>query len=204
MGIVVFCFGAVQPLADPDLPMHLSVGEWIVRHHGVPHTEPFSWTRPGAPYYAYSWLPEALYYVVLRSFGHLGLRVLQGLLVGGSAIAVLVLARAARWKASQAVILAGANLIVGSMFVGFLRPQSVLLITMPLSWAGALLIIRGRVAAAAGILFLASALTANSHLFFLLTLAPIALLWTEAGKGTRARDALIGVASVVLGWFTSP
>ena len=31
MGIVVFCFGAVQPLADPDLPMHpavISASHW--------------------------------------------------------------------------------------------------------------------------------------------------------------------------------
>ena len=46
---VVFCFGAVRPLADPDLPMHLSVGEWIVRHRAVPFLEPFAWTRMGEP-----------------------------------------------------------------------------------------------------------------------------------------------------------
>ena len=33
------------PLGDPDLPLHLAVGEWIARHHSVPFTEPFAWTR---------------------------------------------------------------------------------------------------------------------------------------------------------------
>ena len=41
------------PLADPDLPMHLAIGEWIVAHRQVPFIEPFAWTRPGEPYFAY-------------------------------------------------------------------------------------------------------------------------------------------------------
>ncbi|MEO6526824.1 MAG: hypothetical protein ABIP93_09390, partial [Gemmatimonadaceae bacterium] len=57
MALVVFCFGAVRPLADPDLPMHLAIGEWIVQHRAVPFVEPFAWTREGAAYFAYSWLP---------------------------------------------------------------------------------------------------------------------------------------------------
>ena len=36
MAIVVFLFGAIRPLADPDLPMHLTVGEWIARHRSRP------------------------------------------------------------------------------------------------------------------------------------------------------------------------
>ena len=58
MAVVVFLFGAIRPLADPDLPMHLSLGEWIARHGRVPFVEPFSWTALGQPYYAYSWLPQ--------------------------------------------------------------------------------------------------------------------------------------------------
>jgi hypothetical protein len=204
MGLVVFCFGAIQPLADPDLPMHLSVGEWIVRHRAVPFFEPFSWTRKGAEYYAYSWLPETLYYLVFRTFGHLGLRILQGLQVAMSALAMLVLARAAGWRASHAVILAGINLIVGAFFVAFLRPQSVLLITFPLLWAGVFYLLQGRMARAAILLFLASALTANSHLFFPLTIAPVALLWPDDAAWARARDTLVATSSVLLGWVTSP
>ena len=203
MAVVVFCFGAVRPLGDPDLPMHLAVGEWIVRHGAVPLVEPFAWTRPGAPYYAYSWLQQTAYYELLRIFGPWGLRALQGLLVLASAVAVAVLGQAARWRPSQAVIIAAFNLIVGSFFVGFLRPQSILLITVPLIWAEAYKLSRGEtVAPAALAIYLASATTANSHLFFPLTLAPFALFWVHPPPHSRLW--LVGILSVALGWMTSP
>ena len=203
MAVVVFCFGAVRPLSDPDLPMHLAVGEWIVRNGTVPFVEPFAWTRAGAPYYAYSWLQQVTYYEVLHQLGPWGLRALQGLLVLASAIAMVVLAHAAHWRPAQAVMLAASNLIVGSFFVGFLRPQSILLITIPLIWAGAYRLTQGRgVLPAAIVMFLASATTANSHLFFPLTLAPLALLWVNPPPRASAR--LVGVMSVVLGWLASP
>jgi hypothetical protein len=204
MALVVFCFGASRPLADPDLPMHLAVGEWISRHGAVPLTEPFAWTRPGAPYFAYSWLPQTAFYLIFDALGPLGLRALQGVLVCLSGLAVLVLARAAGWRASQAVMLAGLNLIVGSLFVGYLRPQSILLITMPLAWAGFLLIMKGRVAVGAATLFAASAVTANSHLFFPLTMAPAALLWTSRDTRAAIRGGMIGILSVAAGWLASP
>ncbi|MEO6528484.1 MAG: hypothetical protein ABIP93_17840, partial [Gemmatimonadaceae bacterium] len=203
MSLVVFLFGAIRPLSDPDLPMHLAIGEWIAQHRAVPFVEPFAWTKPGAPYYAYSWLPQTLFYVVFDVFGHLGLRAVQGLLVLGSALSVVVLSHAAGWRASQSVILAGFNLIVAAFFVALLRPQSVLLITLPLVWAGFLRISDGRRAVSAALmLFVASALTANSHLFFPLTLAPAVLLWARPPE--RARHGAIAVASVLAGWMTSP
>jgi hypothetical protein len=203
MAAVVFLFGAIRPLADPDLPMHLSIGEWIVRHRGVPFVEPFAWTRAGAPYYAYSWLQQVAYYVTLQAFGPWGLRALQGVLVLCSGIAVVALAHAARWRPGQAVIVAALNLIVGAFFVGFLRPQSVLLITIPVIWAGVYHIARGdRVLPAAAIIFLASAVTANSHLFFPLTLAPTALFWVHPPR--RSRDWMVGALAVLLGWLASP
>src|SRR6185436_14624853 len=48
----------------------------------------------------------------------------------------------------------------------------------------------------------ASATTANSHLFFPLTLAPLALLWVHPPP--HRRIWLVGVLSVVLGWVASP
>jgi hypothetical protein len=203
MAIVVFLFGAIRPLSDPDLPMHLAIGEWIAKHGAVPFVEPFAWTRSGAPYFAYSWLQQTLYYELLRGVGAWGLRAYQGLLVLASAIAVVILGRAARWRPSQAVIIAALNLIVGSFFVGFLRPQAILLITVPLIWAGVYQLARAEhVAAAACLILAASATTANSHLFFPLTLAPLALLWAHPPQ--RARAWIVGTLSIVAGWAMSP
>jgi hypothetical protein len=203
MAIVVFLFGAIRPLGDPDLPMHLTIGEWIARHRAVPFTEPFSWTAVGQPYFAYSWLPQWVYFETFSAFGHYGLRALQGLLVLSSAASAMVLARASGWRPSLGVMLAGFNLIVAAFFVAMLRPQSILLITMPLIWA-----MFTRVAEGEGSwrdvlwLFLASAVTANSHLFFPVTLAPGILLWVH--RRLRARQSVAAVLAVVAGWLTSP
>ncbi|PYP77277.1 MAG: hypothetical protein DMD35_15705 [Gemmatimonadetes bacterium] len=203
MAVVVFLFGAIRPLADPDLPMHLVIGEWIARHRAVPFTEPFSWTAVGQPYFAYSWLPQWMYFETFSTFGHYGLRALQGLLVLSSAVAALLLAREAGWRPSLGVMLAGFNLIVGALFVGMIRPQSILLITMPIIWAMFIRIAQDQGSWKTLLwLFLASALTANSHLFFLVTMAPAILLWVHRRLGTAM--AVGAVAAVVAGWMTSP
>src|SRR5215211_5751881 len=131
----------------------------------VPFTEPFSWTAVGQPYFAYSWLPQWVYFETFSAFGHYGLRALQGLLVLSSAAAALLLARAAGWRPSLGVMLAGFNLIVAAFFVAMLRPQSILLITMPIMWAMFTRVAQGEGSWRTVLwLFLASALTANSHL----------------------------------------
>jgi hypothetical protein len=203
MAVVVFLFGAIRPLADPDLPMHLTIGEWIVRHRAVPFTEPFSWTAIGEPYFAYSWLPQWAYYETFSAFGHYGLRALQGLLVLSSAAAAVLLARVSGRRPSIGVMLAGFNLIVAAFFVAMLRPQAILLVTMPVMWA-----LFTQVATSESSwktvlwIFVASALTANSHLFFPVTLAPAAALWVRGRLGTRA--GVVATLAVVAGWMTSP
>jgi hypothetical protein len=203
IALIVFAFGAVRPLSDPDLPMHLSVGEWIVRHRALPFVEPFAWTRAGAPYFAYSWLPQTTFFLVLDAFGHVGLRILQGCIVLASGCSAMILARAAGLRPSQGVILAGMHVIVGEVFVAMLRPQSVLLIAMPLIWASFLDLVRGeRAIRSMVLLFLASAATASSHLFFPLTLAPTALLVMHPQP--RRLAAIGGIACVIAGWLVSP
>ncbi|HZQ71064.1 MAG TPA: hypothetical protein VFA68_21240 [Terriglobales bacterium] len=45
---------------DPDVGWHLQTANWILQHHALPHSDPFSYTRAGAPWAAYSWLFELL------------------------------------------------------------------------------------------------------------------------------------------------
>lgn len=49
---------AVRPALDPDLGWHLRTGQWIASHGTVPRTNPFSFTRDGAPWVAHEWLTE--------------------------------------------------------------------------------------------------------------------------------------------------
>src|SRR5689334_5021109 len=94
----LFAAGACFPLADPDLPIHLATGEWVLKHHGVPFVEPWAWTRAGAPFQAYSWAIESLYYVVIHRFGPVGLHVLQGLTYIALGAVILVLGWLAKWR----------------------------------------------------------------------------------------------------------
>src|SRR5262249_50431860 len=48
-------------LNDPDTYWHLVIGQWIVEHRAVPHTDVFSYTMNGAPWIANQWLSQVLY-----------------------------------------------------------------------------------------------------------------------------------------------
>ncbi|HET7550026.1 MAG TPA: hypothetical protein VFK04_01975 [Gemmatimonadaceae bacterium] len=202
-GLIVFLLGAMQPLRDADLPMHLATGEWIVRHRAVPFIEPFAWTRAGAQYYAYSWALELAYYLVMRWGGPAALHLLQGALLLSVAGAMLVLARAARWKPWVALCMAAANVAAAMLVVPALRPQLVLFALIPLAWAWAYLILESaRIRWAVIALLLTSSAAANSHLFFVLTAAPIALLASYRG-GERRRVVAV-CAAILGGWLLSP
>lgn len=43
---------------DSDTLWHIKAGEWILSHHTVPMTDPFSWSAPGVPWVAHEWLFE--------------------------------------------------------------------------------------------------------------------------------------------------
>jgi hypothetical protein len=58
---------------DPDLWWHLASGQFIVEHRGVPHTDPFSYTRAGQPWIAHEWLTDILLYELHHAAGWAGL-----------------------------------------------------------------------------------------------------------------------------------
>lgn len=183
--------------------MHLATGEWIVRHGSVPFTEPFAWTRMGAPYYAYSWAPETVYYLTLRAAGPLGLHLLQGTLLLAAAGAMIVLAHSARWRPWVGLCMGAINVAAAMLVVPALRPQLVLFALIPLAWAFAYhTLAASRLGWGAIALLLTSAAAANSHLFFVLTAAPLALVIADP-PADRRRACVIGGA-IVLGWFLSP
>jgi len=65
----IWCF-RIAGFADPDVWWHLRTGEWILQHHALPHTDPFSSFGAGKPWSAYSWLFDLL---ILQLFQRLGL-----------------------------------------------------------------------------------------------------------------------------------
>lgn len=203
LGAIVFALGAMLPLSDADLPMHLATGEWIISHRAVPFVEPFAWTRMGAPYYAYSWLPEAVYFVVLRAAGPLGLHLVEGAMLLGAAVAMLFLGHVARWRPWVALCMAALNVAAAMLVVPALRPQLILFVVVPLAWAWTYRIIEApRIRFSTLALLLTSAAAANSHLFFVLTAAPIAIVVANPPADRRRAWAICG--AIVCGWLVSP
>jgi hypothetical protein len=78
---------------DFDVWWHLRTGEWIMQHHALPHTEPFSSFAAGKPWSAYSWLFEVL---ILQLFQHLGLTGIVAYTIGMVLIFTVLLHRMIR------------------------------------------------------------------------------------------------------------
>jgi hypothetical protein len=71
--IVVAVRAVADPVIDPDIWWHLRVGQWVVEHHAVPATDPFSRYGVDRPWIAYSWLYEVLVFRLYEAFGLAGI-----------------------------------------------------------------------------------------------------------------------------------
>jgi hypothetical protein len=61
--------GARTLLGDGDTGWHIRTGEWILAHGQVPRTDLFSFTRPGAPWFAWEWLWDVLFALLHQRWG---------------------------------------------------------------------------------------------------------------------------------------
>ncbi|AMW05825.1 hypothetical protein GEMMAAP_15515 [Gemmatimonas phototrophica] len=204
--VVSMVSAALLPLDDTDLPMHLRTGAWILEHGTVPFVEPFAWTRDGAPFYAYSWLPEVLYQLAWSKGGPWGLSLLHAVFVAGAVAALWDLARTACWSLWATRLVVSIHLILWLLVQPATRPQLMLAIALPLAWAGAIRLRdhssvsnpwRGLIR-----VWFAALLAVNAHLFFLLTIVPGVVLL--AANPVPWRNALLYVGATVLGWLCTP
>ncbi len=62
---IVFLFGRMDGvktlLSDCDTGWHIRTGEWILANGWVPTRDIFSFSKPGAPWYAWEWLTDILF-----------------------------------------------------------------------------------------------------------------------------------------------
>ncbi len=66
-------FGWTGLLMDGDTGWHIRNGVYILAHHAVPHVDLFSFSRAGAPWFAWEWISDVLFGVL---FGWAGLKAL--------------------------------------------------------------------------------------------------------------------------------
>ncbi|HEV8552410.1 MAG TPA: hypothetical protein VGR65_03345, partial [Casimicrobiaceae bacterium] len=86
MLIIVFAMAAfvMAQLYDPDYFWHLRTGQLILDIRGLPSHDPFSFTRPDAPWVLNAWLFDVVLYAVHSIGGPVGVRLLVAMLTGAT------------------------------------------------------------------------------------------------------------------------
>ncbi|MCC7176286.1 MAG: hypothetical protein IT159_13930, partial [Bryobacterales bacterium] len=109
-------------LADGDTGWHVRTGEFILEHGRVPQTDFFSFSKPGAPWFAWEWGSDVLFALLHRAAGLKGVVLMSALVIAGYAWLLL---RYAIWRGANPVIAFAASLVaIGSSFTHLLaRPH---------------------------------------------------------------------------------
>ena len=163
-------------LMDADAGWHIRTGEYILDHHQVPHQDLFSFSKPGAPWFAWEWLSDVLLAGLFRWAGLKAVVLFAGVLI---AVYATVLLRLAFWMGANALAAMFATLLaVGSSSIHFLaRPHLFTLLLTPLSvW-----------------LILADRRRQTRWVWFLI---PLTVLWTNLHGGFLVLLALLALLTV--------
>jgi len=96
----------LERLHDNSYLTHVATGRFIL-DHGVPTTDPYTFTADGRPWVVESWLASVLYRVVELAWGAHGLQVLHGLLCLALGALGWVLTRPARQLPGRIIATAG-------------------------------------------------------------------------------------------------
>ncbi len=109
-------------LQDAGAGVHIRTGEWILAHHAVPRTDPFSFSRPGEAWYAWEWLSDVLFAMLFRVWGLKGLVVFSAAVL--ASVCWLLVRHMAKKGANALAALVVMNLAIGAASVHFLaRPH---------------------------------------------------------------------------------
>jgi len=119
-------------LGDGDTGWHIRTGEYILRTHHVPTQDLFSFSRPGAPWFAWEWLTDVFYAVLFQLAGLKGIVLAAGLMIALYAVVIL---RYTVWRGANALVAAFTTLLaVGASSMHFLaRPHLFTLLLLPIS-----------------------------------------------------------------------
>lgn len=119
-------------LADADVGWHIRTGDYILSHHAVPHVDLYSFSKPGAPWYAWEWLSDVLDSGLHRMAGLKGIVLLAGVLI--ALYSVTLVRRMVRRDTHLFVALGVALLGVGGSSMHFLaRPHLMTLVLLSVS-----------------------------------------------------------------------
>ncbi len=165
--------GGHKLLLDGDTGWHIRTGEYILDHGKVPSQDLFSFSRPGAPWYAWEWLADVVYALLFRAWGLKGVVLLGGVQI---ALFAALLFRYIMWRGANGLVaMAVGMLAVGASTLHYLaRPH---LYTLVLLVASLWLLERDRRRPTRAVWWL----------------IPLTGLWTNLHGGFLALIACLGV-----------
>lgn len=169
-------FGWQGLLSDGDAGWHIRTGEYILDNGRVPYTDPYSFSKPGAPWFAWEWLTEVIAGTLHRLAGLKGVVLAAGVVIAAFAT---TLVRRMVWRGSHLLIaLVVALLGVGASSIHFLaRPHVLTLLLVSVSvW-----------------MIEADRMRPSRRIWWLV---PIAAVWTNLHGGFLALIAVLGLTAV--------
>lgn len=98
-------------VSDPDIWWHLRSAEWILAHHAVPRTDPFSSFGAGKPWAAYSWLFQLIVYKLYQRWDLVGILAYTAAMLAAITGAVYSLIRRFQPDFTKAVLLTMAVMV---------------------------------------------------------------------------------------------
>ncbi|HYL39229.1 MAG TPA: hypothetical protein VEV17_25140 [Bryobacteraceae bacterium] len=117
-------------LGDGDTGWHIRTGQYILAHHSVPRQDLFSFSKAGAPWFAWEWLTDVVFAGLFRLGGLKAIVLFAAALI---AIYATVLLRFTLWLGANALVAAMTILLaVGASSMHFLaRPHLFTLLLLP-------------------------------------------------------------------------
>jgi hypothetical protein len=115
---------AARSVTDPDVWWHLRTGQLILETHKIPHTDPYSFTKYGAPWIDHEWLSQILIYSTYRLAGWGGL-IIEFAVIIAVTFGILFLRSPGRPYVAGAMVAWGAVASIPSWGV---RPQMLTLL----------------------------------------------------------------------------
>ena len=180
IAVIVWVFAAGKYgwkglLGDGDAGWHIRTGQWILAHHAVPHQDLYSFSKPGAPWFAWEWLSDVLYALLYQWAGLKAVVLTAAVVCAG--FATILIRRMVSGGTHILVALVVALVGEGAASVHFLaRPHIFTLLLMSISmW----IIESDR----------------RKTTPWIWALIPIALVWTNLHGGFLALIAAVGLTA---------
>jgi hypothetical protein len=178
----LFVWGAsgwISLLGDGDTGWHIRTGQYILQHHRVPTEDLFSFSRPGAPWFAWEWLTDVTYALLFQVGGLKAIVLEAGVMIALFATVVL---RYTLWRGANALLAAFTTLLaVGASSMHFLaRPHLFTLVLLPVC------------------LWVVEA-DRRRNTRWLWALIPVTVLWTNLHGGFVIFLACLGLLVLVYG-----